>query len=305
MPHAIKNFSFFCTTLLITFTLLSACGGGSGGGDSSTSINTSAASLTVTVTSNGRTVTPQGDTYIVDDTSTVGLTCNMGCTVTTAFQAGTTVTATSTTPQSWTSRIDFDSAASNLELRVTTSDGSAITVRLRSSSMAGGSASWSLDGYAWTRTDSTQSAANGEYSMVVHSASTCESDPFQCGTVSVHWAGASTGTFTLVSQPDFSGMPGTAWLNVKATGGRVDDAAIPNCTPIVPVSNDLYYNTDYRASSGQIQITRGDDGLFRAHTASPITVFRLANSENQALCIRSIAAPAAATTMSLQLNGVY
>lgn len=174
------------------------------------------------------------------------------------------------------------------------------------------SATWSLGSNTWTRQDSTQnrntSTAGQSTGIAVNSTSVsnCKSNPYECSTVSVHWYGHSAGTFTI--DPDFlkrqTYTPGTAWVNVKATGGTANDV-IPNCTPLVTVPNEHYHNTDYRPTTGTIRVTLGTDGLFHVTTDGPLTVYKQPDSENPSLCIRSVAAPDAPASMSLQLNGVF
>lgn len=293
---------------------LSACGGGGGSeGDGDGPNNqVSAGSLTVSVSSTGnRVVNAVSGVFPVETHAEVTLRCNVSCTAQVSSSNGVAVSHAATQSNGWSATLDFTSAGSELVVSLRAQDGSTVLIRLRPI-VSTGSATWTLSPHTWTRRASTQNSSTTtsgpSTAIVVNSTviSNCKSSPYECGTVSVHWYGHSEGTFTI--DPGFQTRPrytpGTAWINVKATGGTANDV-IPNCTPLVTVPNEHYYNTDYRPTAGSIRVTRGTDGQFRVTTDAPLTVYKQPDSENLNLCIRSVAAPNAPASMSLQLNGVF
>lgn len=290
---------------------LAGCGGGSGGSDA---INNTVASGSLTVavtTTDDRAVDGSSGYFYVEAHSPVTLKCNVTCTISQQDNNGVSVANASSQSDGWSATLDFTSAGSSLDLSVTTHGGSTVTVRLRPI-VGQDSATWSLDSQSWARGGSTQnqntSTAGPTTAITVNTTvlSDCKRNAYECSTVSVHWYGHNEGTFTI--DPDFLTRlqynPGTAWVNVKATGGTADDV-IPNCTPLVSVPNEHYYNTDYRPTTGTIRVTRGSDGKFRVTTDVPLTVYKQPDSENRSLCIRSVAAPGAPATASVTLNAIY
>ncbi len=293
-------------------TGLTGCGGG-GGDDSVAPANqVSVGSLTVSVSTTGnRAVNAESGVFYVDSHTDVTLRCNVTCTAQPPVNNGVTVSGATTQSDGWLATLDFSNAGSSLDISLRAADGSTVLIRLRPL-VGKGTATWALGPNAWTRRDSTQnrntSTAGPSTGIAVNSTSfsNCKSGPYECSTVSVHWYGHSAGTFTI--DPNFltrqTYTPGTAWVNVKATGGTANDV-IPNCTPLVTVPNEHYHNTDYRPTAGTIRVTLGSDGLFRVTTDAPLTVYKQPDSENRNLCIRSVAAPNAPASMSLQLNSVF
>lgn len=300
------------TGLLLASALgLSACGGGGGDAGGSGTPSASSGSLTVSVsTASGQAVEASSDAFYVGDPASVELKCNVTCTATPQAPQGVTVSAASARADGWSATLDFADASSALDVRLVAQDGSAVVVRLRTRPVAVGTASWTLDQRRWSRTGSTQSALGGgsgpaTTGIAVNSqGGDCRSNAYACSTVSVHWYGREEGSFTI--DPDFllSPKPGRAWVNVKLTGGTAQDT-IPGCTPLVQVSSDHMYNTDYRPSSGQVRVTRGSDGQFRVTTDAPLTVVRQPDSQNPSMCIRSVAAPDAPSSATVQLNAIF
>lgn len=296
---------------------LVGCGGGGGGGGASSDASAGQAAsgaLTVSVSTATRSaVTAVSGVHYVDSRSDVTLTCSMACTV--AGQSGSDVAATNVTTRidGWAATLAFTRADGVMDITLAARDGSSVLVRLRPLVGAGGGATWTLGDYTWARGDSTQtrstSTAGPSTGIAVNSTEVtdCSRSPYACSTVSVHWYGHAQGTFTI--DPDFLTRqqygPGTAWVNVKATGGSAA-TVIPDCTPVVALpSPEPYYNTDYRPRSGTLRIAQGPDGLFRVTTDAPLTVYKQPDSENRNLCIRSVAAPDAPASLTLQLNEVF
>ena len=291
---------------------LAACGGGGGSEGAPAGVATSG-TLSVSVRADGDAAIPEADgSYALGDPAALALACNVACTVTEERNVGVTLSARSSSSTAWAATLDFAALDSLLDLKVAAADGSAVSLRMRRRAPAAtGTATWSLDAQSWSRSSSTQSTLGGAsgpattgITVSSTSASSCRSGPWACGTVSVHWYGTLPGTFTI--DPNFlvSPQPGKAWINAKATGGTADDT-IPNCTPLVPVPNEHYYNTDYRPATGTIRVTQDANGSFHVTTDTPLTALKQPDSENVSLCLRSVAAPTAPASMSLILNGVY
>lgn len=298
--------------VFVGFLNLAGCGGGGGESPGVPSNQVTTGSLTVSVSTAGdRAVNATSGVFYVDSHAEVTLRCNVGCSVQQQSNNGVSLSNEATQANGWSATLDFTQANSELDISLRAQDGSTVLIKLRPL-LNPGSASWTMDSYAWVRRDSTQnkssSTAGLSTAIAVNSTvvSNCKSSPYECSTVSVHWYGHSAGTFTI--DPNFLTRqiytPGTAWVNVKATGGTANDV-IPNCTPLVTIPNEHYHNTDYRPTAGSIRVTQGPDGLFRVTTDTPLTVYKQPDSENRNLCIRSVAAPNAPASMSLQLNGVF
>lgn len=251
---------------ILALTTLSACGGG--GGDS----NGAAASpntLDVAVTTDGDTVTPNGTEYRVKNPSVVKIDCPKACTFAPGTNNGVTLAQTATTGTQWSAQVVFGSESSSLTLKADAADGTTATVVLKPLVLAGGTATWSMDSLRWSRTGSTQGTSTATFDnqpvVTTHLTMTdigrpCESASFRCSTVSVHFAGAQPGDYTIDPAFMTKGIktPGTAWVNVKLTGGG---------TP--------YYNDDYRPTSGTLRVTKtGDTYIFS--TVGSILVTRVA-----------------------------
>lgn len=295
------------------FFQLAGCGGGGGGGADETDNTVGSGTLTVTVTTTGgKAVDGSSGYFHVEGHALVTLKCSVACTVTQSSNNGVSLSNTATQSDGWSATIDFASTSSSLDLSVRAADGSTVVIRLRPVVSVGTTATWSVGSNSWTRGGSTlnqsTSTAGSSSGLAVSSTviSNCKSSAYECSTVSVHWYGHGDGTFTI--DPDFltrqQYRSGTAWVNVKITGGTANDV-IANCTPITTVTTEHYYNTDYRPTAGTIRVVRGTDGKYRVTTDVPLTVYKQPDSENRSLCIRSVAAPSAPAQANLQLNAVF
>lgn len=253
----------------IAITSLVACGGG----DNAPSSNATAPNtLDVSVSSDGVGVAPDNAAHHVGNPSLVRITCPRACSFTKGTNNSVTITQEATTSTQWTARLSFGSDASSLAIRADAADGTTATVTLRPRLLVTGTGTWSMDSLGWSRTSSTQGTSTAYWNnqpvvttslAMTASGSPCEAASFRCSTVSVHFSGAEPGDYTI--DPDFLTrgikLPGTAWVNVKLTGGR-------------PPSGVGYYNDDYRPTSGTIRVTR-TNGTYYFSTVGPMAVTRL------------------------------
>ena len=284
--HLWSSYQQTLAAVLVAASSLMACGGG-GDATATATGNT----LDVSVTTDNVSTSPDSGAYRVANPSTVKITCAKACTFTKGSNSGVTVSQETTTSTTWSARLSFGSDAASLAVRADAADGSTATVVLKPQTIpTGGAATWSMDSLSWARTNSTQNTSTAYWDnqpvvttalAMTASGTPCETASFRCSTVSIHFAGAEPGDYTI--DPNFmtKGIktPGTAWVNVKLTGGR-------------PSSGVGYYNDDYRPTSGTIRVTKAN-GTYFFNTVGSVLVTHLDGSDGD---------PSAIATMLFKLS---
>ena len=291
MPVTVSCFRFRHLLAATALTWLAACGGG--GDAAPTAAATPPNTLDVAVTADNASVSLESGAHHVGNLSLVKLICAKACTLAKGTNNGVTITQEATTSTEWTARLGFASDASSLTVKADAADGSTATVVLKPKVVVAGTATWSMDSLNWSRISSTQGTSTAMFGnqpvvttalAMTTSGIPCETASFRCSTVSVHFAGAEPGDYTI--DPDFQTKgiktAGTAWINVKLTGSR-------------PASGVGYYNDDYRPTSGTIRVTKTGNTYYFS-TVGSILVTRLNGPDGD---------PSAIALMLFRLNNGF